>query len=143
MRLFGRFFLNYTASRAAWSIARSIYRRDQATKAAHALDEVDRGRGSGQDGAEHRVLIAVRAEADAQIGQPRDRVEGPAIAVNGRIQRCEQAYFVPGPVQVLGECRSHISQSAGLGKRRHFGCDGADPDRRRGSDGSRGIGHID
>jgi hypothetical protein len=42
MRLFGRFFLNYTASRAAWSIARSIYRRDQATKAAHALDEVDR-----------------------------------------------------------------------------------------------------
>jgi hypothetical protein len=42
MRLFGKFFLRYTASRAAWSLARSIYRRDQATKAAHALDEVDR-----------------------------------------------------------------------------------------------------
>jgi hypothetical protein len=42
MRLFGKFFVRYTASRAAWSLARSIYRRDQATKAAHALDEVDR-----------------------------------------------------------------------------------------------------
>jgi hypothetical protein len=42
MRLFGKFFLRYTASRAAWALARSIYRRDQATKAAHALDEVDR-----------------------------------------------------------------------------------------------------
>jgi len=42
MRLFGRFFLSYTASRAAWAIARSIWRRDQATKAAQALDEADR-----------------------------------------------------------------------------------------------------
>jgi len=42
MRLFGRFFLHYSAARAAWSIARSIYRRDQTTKAAQALDEANR-----------------------------------------------------------------------------------------------------
>jgi len=42
MHPFGRFFLHYSAARAAWSIARSIYRRDQATKAAQALDEASR-----------------------------------------------------------------------------------------------------
>ncbi len=63
-----------------------------------AVDEVHRGVGAGQYRRADRIVIAVRSNADAQIGKLHHRRDGIKLAIDRGIKRDEQPYLMALPV---------------------------------------------
>ena len=92
-----------------------------------AVDQVDRRRRA-------RQLRLPAASSDSDAGPaPAARPAGTATgakaqlrAIDRRIERGEQPHVCARRVQVFGERRGHIGESAGLGKRRDLGGEQAD-----------------
>ncbi len=79
-----------------------------------AIDQIDRRARARERSGQYREAVAVRAELELPVLQPRDRSQSQPGPINGSVQRREQPDVVSGSVQILGEGRRDVRETAGF-----------------------------